>query len=41
MKKIYKIKMENRFYTLSESEYKALVTKGKKVQVLYTMKGGK
>lgn len=33
--KIYKIKIDNRFLTLSEEEYKSLVAKGKKIQVLY------
>ena len=38
-KKIYKIKVENRFMTLSEEEYKALVLKGKKINVLYIGRG--
>ena len=36
---IYKVKIENRFFTLTETEYKALIAKGKKINVLY--KGGK
>jgi len=32
---IYKVKIENRFFTLTELEYKALVLKGKKLNVLY------
>ena len=32
---IYKVKIENRFYTLTEVEYKALVAKGKIINVLY------
>ena len=32
---IYKVKIENRFFTLTELEYKALVLKGKMINVLY------
>ena len=32
---IYKVKIENRFFTLTEVEYKALVAKGKIINVLY------
>lgn len=33
--KIYHIKFEGRFATLTEEEYKKLVAKGKKITVLY------
>ena len=33
--KIYHIKFDNRFATLTEDEYKKLVAKGKKIVVLY------
>ena len=33
--KIYHIKFEGRFATLTEEEYKKLVLKGKKITVLY------
>lgn len=33
--KIYHIKFDNRFATLTEEEYKKLVAKGKKIVVLY------
>ena len=32
---IYKVKIENRFFTLTEVEYKALILKGKIINVLY------
>jgi len=32
---IYKVKIENRFFTLTETEYKALIAKGKIINVLY------
>lgn len=32
---IYKVKIENRFFTLTENEYKALILKGKKLNILY------
>mgnify|MGYP001566286558 FL=1 len=33
--KIYHIKFEGRFATLTEEEYKKLIAKGKKITVLY------
>ena len=37
--KIYHIKFDNRFATLTEEEYKKLVAKGKKIVVLYIKQG--